>query len=55
MQADVAHEASLVAKSAVLDVRGAQGRDVQLDIVMDHARLEDVLTLAVKAPQPPMV
>jgi hypothetical protein len=33
---------------------GAPGRQVELDITMDHARIEDVLWLAVKAPKPPM-
>ncbi len=45
---------SLVAKGGVYDVKGVKGRRVSLDIVMDPARLEDVMKLAVKTPQPPM-
>jgi hypothetical protein len=45
---------SLVAKGGVIDTPGKDGRTVTLDITMDHARLEDVLTLAVKSSRPPM-
>jgi hypothetical protein len=45
---------SLVAKGSVVDTPGKDGRTVTLDIVMDKARIEDVLRLAVKAPKPPM-
>jgi hypothetical protein len=45
---------SLVAKGSVIDTPGKTGRTVTLDIVMDKARLEDVLRLAVKGPKPPM-
>jgi hypothetical protein len=45
---------SLVAKGSVVDTPGKVGRTVTLDIVMDKARLEDVLRLAVKAPKAPM-
>jgi len=45
---------ALVAKGSVVDMPGAPGRQVQLDITMDQARIEDVLWLAVKAPKPPM-
>jgi hypothetical protein len=44
----------LVASGGVFDVEGADGREVVLDVVMDDARLEDVLRLAVSSPQPPM-
>src|SRR5712692_2155984 len=46
---------SLVAKGSVVGTPGKSGRTVTLDIVMNDARLEDVLRLAVKAPKPPMV
>lgn len=45
---------SLVAKGSVADAPGVQGRQVDLDVTMDQARIEDVLWLAVKAPKPPM-
>jgi hypothetical protein len=45
---------SLVAKGSVVDTPGKQGRTVTLDIVMNKARIEDVLRLAVKASKPPM-
>jgi hypothetical protein len=46
---------SLVATGAVLDVPGVHGRRVSLDVTIDRGRLEDVLRLAVSAPQPPLV
>lgn len=46
---------SLTAKGGVVKKPGADGRTVELDVVMDDARLEDVLLMAVKAPTPPMV
>jgi len=45
---------TLVAKGDVTDLPGAPGRQVNLDLTMDSARLEDVLWLAVKTPKPPM-
>jgi uncharacterized protein involved in outer membrane biogenesis len=45
---------SLVAKGDVTDLPGAPGRQVNLELTMDSARLEDVLWLAVKTPKPPM-
>jgi hypothetical protein len=45
---------SLTAKGGVYDVKGVKGREVILAVVMDKARLEDVMRLAVKAPQAPM-
>jgi hypothetical protein len=45
---------SLVARGSVAGKRGQEGRTVTLDIVMDKARVEDVLRLAVKTPRPPM-
>jgi hypothetical protein len=45
---------SLVARGAVVGTRGVKGRTVTLDVTMEHARLEDVLRLAVNAPKPPM-
>jgi hypothetical protein len=45
---------SLVATGAVLDVPGADGHRVSLDVTIAHGRLEDVLRLAVSTPQPPL-
>jgi hypothetical protein len=45
---------SLVAKGSVIDTPGKAGRTVSLEIVMNKARLEDVLRLAVKGPKAPM-
>jgi AsmA-like C-terminal region len=45
---------SLVAKGSVADAPGVHGRQVDLDVTMDRARIEDVLWLAVKTPTPPL-
>jgi len=46
----------LHASGAVLDApRGQHGRTVTLDVAMDRARIEDVMTMVVKAASPPMV
>ena len=45
---------SLTARGEVVKRPGDDGRTVELDVVMDDARLEDVLQMAVKAPTPPM-
>jgi len=45
----------LIAKGAVIDApKGEHGRTVQLDVNMDNARIEDVMTMAVPTPKPPM-
>lgn len=45
----------LLAKGAVLGApKGHHGRTVTLDIVMDKARIEDIMKMAVKTPTPPM-
>jgi hypothetical protein len=46
----------LIAKGAVLDgPKGEHGRTVSLEVNMDKARIEDVMTMAVPASKPPMV
>ena len=45
---------ALIAKGGVVDAPGVEGRTVALEVVMDRARLEDVLRMAVKAATPPM-
>jgi hypothetical protein len=45
---------SLVAKGSVADAPDLPGRQVDIDVAMDRARIEDVLWLTVKAPKPPM-
>jgi len=48
-------KSSLVARGAVLDEPGhVKGRIVRLDVDMEKARIEDVMTMAVKATPPPM-
>ncbi len=49
-------QSSLVAKGAVVDApKGVHGRIVSLDVVMERARIEDVMQMAVKEPTPPML
>jgi hypothetical protein len=45
---------SLVAAGGVFDVKGVHGRRVTLDVEIQSGRLEDVMRLSVKTPQPPM-
>jgi hypothetical protein len=45
---------SLVATGAVLNVPGANGRRVSLDLTIDPGHLEDVLRLAVSSRRPPL-
>ena len=42
------------ASGGVVERDGEEGRTVELDVVIDDGRLEDILRLAVKGPQPPM-
>ncbi len=42
------------ASGGVVEREGDDGRTVELDVVIDDGRLEDVLRLAVKGPRPPM-
>jgi hypothetical protein len=42
------------AEGGVVEPEGEDGRTVELDVVIDGGRLEDILRLAVKGPQPPM-
>jgi hypothetical protein len=42
------------AVGGVVEREGEDGRTVELDVVIDAGRLEDILRLAVKGPQPPM-
>ena len=45
---------SLTARGGVVKRPGKDGRTVELDVVIDDGRLEDVLLMAVKTPTPPM-
>ena len=45
---------SLTARGRVVKRPGKDGRTVELDVVIDDGRLEDVLLMAVKTPTPPM-
>jgi hypothetical protein len=42
------------ASGGVVEREGEDGRTVELDVVIDAGRLEDILRLAVKGPRPPM-
>ena len=42
------------AAGGVVEREGEDGRTVELDVVIDAGRLEDILRLAVKGPRPPM-
>jgi hypothetical protein len=45
---------SLTATGAVTRMLGRQGHDIELDVVMDHARIEDLLKLGVRTDPPVM-
>jgi hypothetical protein len=47
-------QTALVAKGGVVGTPGQHGRTVSLDVMMDRARLEDVLKLAMKTAESPM-
>jgi hypothetical protein len=47
-------ETTLLATGGVYEVEGIKGRVVTLDVEITKGRLEDVMQLAVKTPQPPM-
>jgi hypothetical protein len=48
-------QTALTAKGSVIDTPGVDGRTTTLDVVIDKGRLEDVLRMAVKTPESPMV
>ncbi|MEO5895303.1 MAG: hypothetical protein ABIS06_06350 [Vicinamibacterales bacterium] len=48
-------KSSIVARGGILEHEGQEGRSVELDVVMDDARIEDVLRLAVKGSSPALV
>jgi hypothetical protein len=50
----VFNRTEIVARGSVIHQHGVQGRTVSLDVLMEKARLEDVLLLAVDAARPPM-
>jgi hypothetical protein len=47
-------DTSVIARGGVFDVKGVRGRLVTLDVTIERGRLEDLMRLAVKTPQPPM-
>ena len=47
-------ETSFVATGGVFEVEGVKGREVRVDVDMKGGRIEDMMRLAVKTPQPPM-
>jgi hypothetical protein len=48
-------KSSMVAKGAIVDVKGADGRLIKVNVVMDNGRIEDMLRLAVKGDRPFMI
>lgn len=48
-------DTAIVAKGGVYEVEGVKGREVRLDVTIDEGRLEDIMRLAVKTDEPPMV
>jgi len=48
-------ESTIIAKGSVIRAEEVKGRRVALDVHVDHARLEDLMRLAVKSPKPPLV
>ncbi|CAN5871559.1 hypothetical protein BH18ACI5_BH18ACI5_27720 [soil metagenome] len=48
-------KSSIVARGGILEHEGQEGRSIELDVVMDDARVEDVLRLAVKSSSPALV
>ncbi|MQA28231.1 MAG: hypothetical protein GEU82_00120 [Luteitalea sp.] len=46
---------SLVAKGGVYELDDRDGREVRLDVTMDDGRLEDIMRMSVKTPEPPMI
>ena len=47
-------DTELVTKGAVVKTPGEKGRTLTLDVVMPRGKLDDVMRLVVKTPQPPM-
>lgn len=47
-------ETPIEARGGIYEVEGVKGREVRLDVTIDQGRLEDVLRLAVKTPEPIM-
>lgn len=47
-------ESEIVTKGRVVRARDVAGRLIRLDVIVDRARLEDLLRLAIKGPKPPM-
>lgn len=45
---------SLVATGGVVGTPGVKGRTITLDVTMEKGRVEDVMRLVIKGPQPPM-
>ena len=45
---------TLICSGGIVKAPGGKGREIDLDIATDHARLEDLLRFAVKSAQPPL-
>ena len=53
VRAELRHS-PIVAKGKIIRIRNPQGRDVELEVVLNHARIEDLLTVGVRT-QPPVM
>jgi hypothetical protein len=49
------NESTIIARGSVIRTEDVKGRQVMLDVTLDGARLEDLMTLAVKSNTPPLV
>ena len=49
------NESTILARGSVIRTEDVKGRRIMLDVRLDGARLEDLMTLAVKADKPPLV
>jgi hypothetical protein len=47
-------QSRFLTKGAIVGVKGMKGRHIMLDVKAERARLEDVLRLSLKGPNPPM-
>jgi hypothetical protein len=49
------NQSTILARGSVIRTEDVKGRRIMLDVRLDGARLEDLMTLAVKADKPPLV
>jgi hypothetical protein len=49
------NESTIVAKGSIVRAQDVKGRHIELDVLLENARLEDLMQLAVKAAKPPLI